>query len=99
MTCRESPASKAMPSAEKRGLECRHCGCKHLRVVYTRPAMWRPDNAPARVPLLRQEADDFRAPVELVCQRRHWLEESSPVDILLRLGRKMDSLTTSVQGH
>jgi hypothetical protein len=22
---------------EKRGLECRHCGCKHFRVVYTRP--------------------------------------------------------------
>ena len=23
---------------EKRGLECRHCGCKHFRVIYTRPA-------------------------------------------------------------
>jgi len=24
-------------TAEKRGLECRHCGCKHFRVIYTRP--------------------------------------------------------------
>ena len=23
--------------ADKRGLECRHCGCKHFRVIYTRP--------------------------------------------------------------
>lgn len=23
--------------ANKRGLECRHCGCKHFRVIYTRP--------------------------------------------------------------
>ena len=23
---------------EKRGLECRKCGCKHFRVIYTRPA-------------------------------------------------------------
>lgn len=23
---------------DKRGLECQHCGCKHFRVVYTRPA-------------------------------------------------------------
>ena len=23
---------------EKRGLECRACGCKHFRVIYTRPA-------------------------------------------------------------
>ena len=22
---------------DKRGLECRHCGCKHFRVIYTRP--------------------------------------------------------------
>ena len=22
---------------DRRGLECRHCGCKHFRVVYTRP--------------------------------------------------------------
>ena len=22
---------------EKKGLECRHCGCRHFRVVYTRP--------------------------------------------------------------
>jgi len=25
------------PSQDKRGLECRVCGCKHFRVVYTRP--------------------------------------------------------------
>ena len=25
------------PSQDKRGLECRHCGCKHFRVIYTRP--------------------------------------------------------------
>ena len=25
------------PTADKRGLECRHCGCKHFRVLYTRP--------------------------------------------------------------
>jgi len=23
---------------EKGGLECRHCGCKHFRVIYTRRA-------------------------------------------------------------
>ncbi len=23
---------------EKRGLECRHCGCRHFRVIYVRPA-------------------------------------------------------------
>jgi len=25
------------PAQDKRGLECRACGCKHFRVVYTRP--------------------------------------------------------------
>lgn len=25
------------PADQKRGLECRHCGCQHFRVVYTRP--------------------------------------------------------------
>ena len=25
------------PSQDKRGLECRHCGCKHFSVIYTRP--------------------------------------------------------------
>ena len=24
------------PSEDKRGLECRYCGCKHFRVIYTR---------------------------------------------------------------
>jgi len=23
--------------ADQRGLVCRHCGCKHFRVIYTRP--------------------------------------------------------------
>jgi len=22
---------------DKRGLECRYCGCRHFRVIYTRP--------------------------------------------------------------
>jgi hypothetical protein len=26
------------PAQDKRGLECRYCGCKHLRVIYTRRA-------------------------------------------------------------
>jgi transcriptional regulator NrdR family protein len=26
------------PAENKRGLECRWCGCKHFRVIYTRPA-------------------------------------------------------------
>jgi transcriptional regulator NrdR family protein len=25
------------PIEEQRGLECRQCGCKHFRVIYTRP--------------------------------------------------------------
>ena len=28
--------SKEAKREDKRGLECRHCGCKHLRVIYTR---------------------------------------------------------------
>lgn len=28
---------KKLPQSDNRGLECRHCGCKHFRVVYTRP--------------------------------------------------------------
>ena len=24
------------PDQDKRGLECRYCGCKHFRVIYTR---------------------------------------------------------------
>ena len=27
------------PALDGRGLECRYCGCKHFRVVYTRPTM------------------------------------------------------------
>ena len=26
------------PQDEQRGLECRECGCKHFRVIYTRAA-------------------------------------------------------------
>lgn len=37
-----SAAEPAVPPAEdpaaRRGLECRACGCRHFRVVYTRPA-------------------------------------------------------------
>ncbi len=29
------------PADEERGLRCRHCGCKHFLVVYTRPALGR----------------------------------------------------------
>ena len=30
--------SKEAKPEDKRGLECRHCGCQHFRVIYTRPA-------------------------------------------------------------
>jgi DNA-directed RNA polymerase subunit RPC12/RpoP len=26
------------PEQDGRGLVCRHCGCRHFRVIYTRPA-------------------------------------------------------------
>jgi DNA-directed RNA polymerase subunit RPC12/RpoP len=32
------PIPQTTPSADQRGLVCRHCGCKHFYVVYTRPA-------------------------------------------------------------
>lgn len=32
-----APAPAADPQVDKRGLECRSCGCKHFHVVYTRP--------------------------------------------------------------
>ncbi len=31
-----TPVDKS-ETTDKRGLECRHCGCKHFRVIYTRP--------------------------------------------------------------
>jgi len=31
------PSGAEGPSGNKRGLECRYCGCEHFRVVYTRP--------------------------------------------------------------
>jgi transcriptional regulator NrdR family protein len=33
----ETLRKKWDPVEGKRGLECRHCGCKDFRVVYTRP--------------------------------------------------------------
>ena len=33
-----SPADPTLDAARQRGLVCRHCGCKHFRVIYTRPA-------------------------------------------------------------
>jgi hypothetical protein len=36
-----STARKAWPPpADQHGLVCRHCGCQHFRVIYTRPT-WR----------------------------------------------------------
>ncbi len=35
---RERVESKDAAAAEQKGLVCRHCGCRHFRVVYTRPA-------------------------------------------------------------
>jgi hypothetical protein len=32
-----APSPVAAP-ADQRGFVCRHCGCKHFRVIYTRPA-------------------------------------------------------------
>ncbi len=33
-----STRKKLDPMMDKRGLECRYCGCKHFFVVYVRPA-------------------------------------------------------------
>lgn len=27
------------PAQDKRGLECRHCRCRHFRVIYSRPTL------------------------------------------------------------
>ena len=40
------------PEGGKRGLESRHCGCKHFRVIYTRP-VWRAACPATGVPALR----------------------------------------------
>ena len=32
------PLSIGAPNADQRGLVCRNCGCRHFRVIYTRPA-------------------------------------------------------------
>ena len=31
------PAQAEGPSGDNQGLECRWCGCRHFRVMYTRP--------------------------------------------------------------
>jgi len=33
-----TPSDKGQ-NASKRGMECRHCGCAHFRVLYTRRAL------------------------------------------------------------
>jgi hypothetical protein len=33
-----NPALQITSPADQRGLVCRQCGCKHFRVIYTRPA-------------------------------------------------------------
>ena len=37
LTANPKPVS-ASSATDQRGLICRHCGCRHFRVVYTRPA-------------------------------------------------------------
>ena len=37
----ERTDAKDAKAVERRGLECRRCGCKHFRVVYTRPTWGR----------------------------------------------------------
>ena len=32
------PTQAEGPSGDRRGLACRACGCRHFRVIYTRPA-------------------------------------------------------------
>ena len=32
------PVPQITQPADQRGLVCRHCGCRHFRVIYTRPA-------------------------------------------------------------
>jgi DNA-directed RNA polymerase subunit RPC12/RpoP len=33
-----NPTLQITSPADQRGLVCRHCGCRHFRVIYTRPA-------------------------------------------------------------
>ena len=47
---------------ETRGLECRKCGCRHLRVLYTQdlPGLWGKGHpGPANVPLPRYKKGDY----------------------------------------
>jgi hypothetical protein len=34
-----NPVPQVAQPADQRGLVCRHCGCRHFRVIYTRPAL------------------------------------------------------------
>jgi len=33
-----NPVPQVTQPADQRGLVCRHCGCKHVGIIYTRPA-------------------------------------------------------------
>jgi transcriptional regulator NrdR family protein len=35
----QAERKKWSPTDDKRGLECPKCGCKHFRVIYSRPAL------------------------------------------------------------
>ena len=37
MVTQELTRKKWDPAEDKRGLECRKCGCRHFRVLHTRP--------------------------------------------------------------
>jgi hypothetical protein len=37
-TLTTAPTPLVTPPTDQRGLVCRQCGCKHFRVIYTRPA-------------------------------------------------------------
>lgn len=49
-------------TAEQRGLECRHCGCRHFRIIYLHaPGMGREAHPPTGVSPLRQANDNVGA--------------------------------------
>ena len=46
-------------TAEQRGLECRHCGCRHFRVINLHaPGMGREAHPPTGVSALRKAHDN-----------------------------------------
>jgi len=64
---KERVESKDAAAAEQKGLVCRHCGCRHFRVIYTLPALprhlhpprvGRADHAAAGVSALWEANDD-----------------------------------------